>query len=191
MTATVSVEDAAKRLREMLGKRKVEPISAMPEGYLEDYAKIFSLMTDKERCLAHLGKLNTVLVTRADNAHIRKKNVFGRGTRQLKSEEVTYTADNEERSTYKGTFKKHGNILRDYLDQWEATQGFNAEGQIEGGIELPGKAPLLTGFVQPDNFRKYLLKHGFHWTDIGVAANHGEFTHRLHWYIICGENESN
>ena len=86
-------------------------------------------------------------------------------------------------------FKKHGNILKSYLDEWEREFGLNKGGHIEEGKPtLPGTTPLLTGFVQAADFRKYLLKHGYHWTDIGVAERHGEFTHRLHWCIICGKS---
>lgn len=120
----------------------------------------------------------------AERRNLRRRGkYFGGRKRKLVKETFNYQATDGQQTA--GTFRKHDNMLKQFLDTWEGIHGFNAASDGEGG--LPGRTPLLTGFVQPPDFRKYLLKHGFHWTDIGVAANHGEFTHRLHWYIICAE----
>ena len=49
---------------------------------------------------------------------------------------------------------------------------------------LPAHPLTLTGGVNAEYFRRYLLKHGYHWKDAGLGSSHGEFTHRLHWFMI-------
>ena len=184
MAAKQSVSDMQDALNDLL--------THVPNGkasMVEDYAKIASLMTDKEACDAALVALNAVLVNSAEQAQLRKTNWRGRYRDSLKSEKFRYTRSDG--TVAEGKFKKHGNMLKTVLDRWEQQQGFNRETHSEEGLpSLPASTPLLTGFVQPPDFRKYLLKHGYHWTDIGVAERHGEFTHRLHWYIICRKSNA-
>jgi hypothetical protein len=39
-------------------------------------------------------------------------------------------------------------------------------------------------FLNADSFRAQ-LKLGHHWKDPGVPGNHGEYTHRLQWYLLA------
>ena len=55
-------------------------------------------------------------------------------------------------------------------------------------MRLPAK---LTSFVNPTQFRTYLFQYAYHWKDAGVGWNHGEFTHRIHWYIVLEHLRSN
>ncbi len=184
MAALHSEAEMEQELYTMLSTNRNGPDKevTLENHFIEDYARIGSLMSDQAACVSHLARLNTILVNLAEMNNIRKRgSVFGGKKNKLVTETFTYRSETGQ--TVSGTVRKHGNILKRYLDLWEVTQGFNEGSHEEGG--LPDRAPLLTGFVQPPDFRKYLLKHGYHWTDIGVAEKHGEFTHRLHWYIIC------
>ncbi len=152
--------------------------------YILDFAKIASYLTDKEACINLLSRLNAELIKIAEVNEMRRTGAcFGGYKRKLVKEKVSYAGEKL------GSFYKTGGILKGYLDAWEATYEFNREHHTADG-GLPSGTPLLTGFVQPPDFRKYLLKHGYHWTDIGVAERHGEFTHRLHWYIVTKKLES-
>ena len=86
---------------------------------------------------------------------------------------------------------KHHKVLTIFFSRWEETAGFNRGVEQREGY-LPPKPATLTDFVHANDFRHYLLKHGYHWKDAGVGVPHGEFTHRIHWYMI-GEkqNDSN
>lgn len=182
-------KDIESELRGMLsknGKDQPDKQVLLGDDWLQDFARIGSLMTDVENCVAHLTKLNTELVTMAEINHLRKKTLGIVPKNKLVKQTFKYTTTSGKQIT--GKFRRHDNILKQALDVWELKWGFN-QGHQEGG--LPARTPLLTGFVQADDFRKYLLKHGFHWNDIGVAASHGEFTHRLHWYIICSHSAAN
>lgn len=77
-----------------------------------------------------------------------------------------------------GELKQRG-LLSGFFNVWEATFGFNAKATL---------TPTLTGFVRPDNFKAHLLQPGYHWKDPGVGVMHGEFSHRIQWYIVTQRN---
>lgn len=185
MTAQQSVKDCKIELELLLGEERSQKLVA----YLEDYARIASLMTDVATCRIYLARLSTHLSFLCHERRMIVKGALGVPTRELKTK--TYRKRGVQGSR---TVVKHNKVFTDFFNEWEALQGFNqGVTQVEGGrpslpdqlINLPGQAPTLTEFVAPDDFRKYLLKHGYHWKDSGVGASHGEFTHRIHWYIIC------
>lgn len=185
MTAIQSAQQVEAELRGMLAASKpgqAPKAVALADDYIRDFAKIGSLLTDKTTCVNHLARLNSSLLMMAERRNLRKQGRFGRKNKLVK-ESFNYQA--VDGRVVSGAVRKHGNILRDFLDTWETVNNFNRGTHEDGG--LPNRTALLTGFLPADVFRRYLLKHGFHWNDIGVAENHGEFTHRLHWYIICSE----
>lgn len=185
MTAQHSVKDCKKELEIRLGEEKSLALMA----YLEDFARIASLMTDIDACRVYLARLSTHLSFMCHERKMIVKGGHGVPRQELKTQTLKHKGI--QGST---TVVKHNKVFTDFFNQWESVQGFNQEvTQVEGGrpalpnqmINLPAQAPTLTEFVAPADFRKYLLKHGYHWKDSGVGSKHGEFTHRIHWYIIC------
>jgi hypothetical protein len=92
---------------------------------------------------------------------------------------------------------KHHKVMTSFFAQYEAKAGFNT-GMLPDSLqtgELPAQLPnspaTLTAFVNPTQFRKYLFQYGYHWKDAGVGWNHGEFTHRIHWYIVLEHLKKN
>jgi len=191
MAAQHSVEDVRADLVQMLGDDRSEALGA---SYLDDFAKIASLMTDEGACRVYLARLNDALVTRCRQKKMIAKRYL-RETTTLKTTKYEHPS----KPNQSAEVVKHNKVFTDFFNQWESLAGFNkAVQQVEGGlpsqpknIDLPGRAPTLTEFVSPDDFRKYLLKHGFHWKDSGVGGRHGEFTHRIHWYIIIEYSRAN
>jgi Family of unknown function (DUF5636) len=49
-------------------------------------------------------------------------------------------------------------------------------------------AATYLGYVQPEEFRQR-LKQGMQFKDPTVPGGHGEFTHRIQWYLITKELE--
>lgn len=100
----------------------------------------------------------------------------------------TVSDDKDEEKVW--AIHKHHKVMTSFLTQYEAEAGFNT-GILPPELktdELPGKLPVgpatLTAFVSAGDFRKYLFQYAYHWKDAGVGWNHGEFTHRIHWYIV-------
>lgn len=58
-------------------------------------------------------------------------------------------------------------------------------GYFQRGDVLPKGVPKLNDFVDPDDFRNFLLQFKYQFKDPGAGADHGEFTHRLQWFAIC------
>lgn len=69
-------------------------------------------------------------------------------------------------------------LLSEELTAVEALEGFdfhNANAR---------KAQYYVSVITPDDFRAQ-LRLGRHWKDPGVPGSHGEFTHRIQWYLVC------
>jgi hypothetical protein len=94
-----------------------------------------------------------------------------------------------------GTTPKFHGVLQKVLLRKENQHGFNGM----DGTTLPpelvgtaerGKTPTLTGFYHPESFLKHLIAQGYHFKDPGAGIAHGEFTHRIQWWIVISEYES-
>jgi hypothetical protein len=65
-------------------------------------------------------------------------------------------------------------LLTASLDEFERNHGF---------VIVGDRPPNYAGFVFGNVFKESLaLKQ--HWKDVGAGAEHGEYTHRLQWYIL-------
>jgi Family of unknown function (DUF5636) len=184
MTAKHSFADVKADLEKMLGAERVQQVGATR---VDDYARIASLLTDEDACRVYLARLNSELIGRCRAVNMIKK-TLGVERKSLKTTSYQHPAKPDESTEV----VKHNKVFTGFFKEWEDAAGFNqGVQQIEGGkpgspetVNLPGRAATLTEFVEPNDFRKYLLKHGYHWKDAGVGGRHGEFTHRIHWYII-------
>jgi len=71
-------------------------------------------------------------------------------------------------------------LLSDVLSANEAKCKFSL---FPKGVRPHGQTTTYLGFVEPDLFRAELTK-GRQWKDPTVPVAHGEFTHRIQWYMI-------
>lgn len=69
-------------------------------------------------------------------------------------------------------------LLTTVLTKMEDAEGFSFR------TWLNKKAQLYVSVIDPTVFRSQLAS-GYHWKDPGVPGSHGEFTHRIQWYLIC------
>ncbi|CAB3791582.1 hypothetical protein LMG28688_03332 [Paraburkholderia caffeinitolerans] len=68
----------------------------------------------------------------------------------------------------------YSKLLTASLDEFERAHGFMVVGE---------RLPNYAGFVFGNVFKESLaLKQ--HWKDVGAGEKHGEYTHRLQWYIL-------
>jgi len=79
---------------------------------------------------------------------------------------------------------KYYGAMKHVLERHETIWGFSMP-KLWG---LPAQT-VLTGFVHPESFEQLLLAQARHWKDPGTTLEHGEYTHRLQWWIICRETE--
>jgi hypothetical protein len=52
-------------------------------------------------------------------------------------------------------------------------------------VTLPKGVPRAMGNVTGRDFNRILLRHGYHFKDVGAGIDHGEYTHRLHWFALA------
>jgi hypothetical protein len=55
--------------------------------------------------------------------------------------------------------------------------------ELAHGFVAPHKLPNYAGFVFGHVFTEG-LNAGMHWKDVGAGPRHGEFTHRIQWYVL-------
>jgi hypothetical protein len=168
----------------------------------DDFARIASLLTDEKKCLTYLKRLNDALIQQAKNANIfnemtKGSGLFGFGERnKLASPKNLGKAP----AQFKGsvgniegvTLKRHKQhkVLSGFLTMYEAKRGFNKGSysfDIKGkDVKAPeNETATLPGFLFPQDFRQHLLARARHFKDPTVSTLHGEFTHRLQWYLVC------
>ena len=106
--------------------------------------------------------------------------------------------DNEASDALKDPADPH-KAFGEFLDEFERTWGFNrAATEDEGRQPAVGgqedqnadAAATLLDFVQPQSFLDDLIQRGYQWNDPGAGVGHGEFTHRIQWYLIAKEIEA-
>lgn len=160
------------------------------EPMFNDFCAIGSFLSNEQACLQRLAQLNESLV-----AHAKRLKVLGKMTtfklfgdsKQLKS------LGTVEQDGIEYAIHKHHKVLTSFLTDFEGKAGFNT-GSLppdpqasQSQPKLPAKPPSLTRFVAVDAFRAYLLKYAYHWKDAGVGWRHGEYTHRIQWYMVLME----
>jgi len=84
--------------------------------------------------------------------------------------------ENAQRSPVMRRLLSH--LLSDTLSKNELTNAFSLGKRGERD-----QAVTYLGFIQPDLFRAQ-LEQGRQWKDPTVPGGHGEFTHRIQWYMI-------
>ena len=52
-------------------------------------------------------------------------------------------------------------------------------------VQLPKGVARAMGNVAGRDFNRILLRHGYHFKDVGAGIDHGEYTHRLHWFALA------
>lgn len=157
---------------------------------LDDYAAIGSFLTDEAACRPYLARLNDALVGPLKAAKLiveRRDAVAGESATALKTVRQVKdpTASIFSREYFEDQVVKHHKVLTNFFAKWERDASFNVGTEQREGDRLPPGPATLTGFVHGDDFRNHLLKHGYHWKDAGVGTGHGEFTHRIHWYMVA------
>ncbi|OAI55109.1 hypothetical protein AYO44_02925 [Planctomycetaceae bacterium SCGC AG-212-F19] len=76
--------------------------------------------------------------------------------------------------------KSQQNILTTLLTRNELNNGF----QVDPAVGSDGSpVAVFVGFIKPDIFRR-ILQAGYPFRDPMVPGGHGEFTHRIQWYLI-------
>ena len=148
---------------------------------LEDFAKIGSLMTDEAACKKHLKTLNDELLLHAGQRGLLSK-LVKKNSQTLK--------DLPNNVNFKNPIVVNiDRVVNSFFEAFEGQYGFN--NNLLTASDMPSFAPTLTEFVDPPSFREYLFKYGYHWKDPGVGWGHGEYTHRIHWYMVIKQNEEN
>lgn len=182
---------------------------------LYDFCQIGALLTDEVVCHRHLNTLDrglrTELKITPQKVPVLTPLAPGSAAPGMKLQDNKGASRDEviaavvkefqrwrETAEGKGYAVKFGGVLQRVLQKQEDRFGFNgAEFEDEGApapvekIKTPGKTPVLTGFVKSADFSKYLLQQKRHWKDPGARLTHGEFTHRLQWWIVMQEQLTN
>jgi Family of unknown function (DUF5636) len=70
--------------------------------------------------------------------------------------------------------KDYSKLLSGSLDEFEKQHGFVVVGE---------RLPNYVGFIWGNVFKE-ALSQGQHWKDVGAEEIHGEYTHRLQWYLV-------
>jgi hypothetical protein len=99
-----------------------------------------------------------------------------------------------------GAFNHKGDSTRQDIAKQVKTQTTSGEdpfskvlvtalNQFEKNLNYPVNKdqyfhPRYVGFVKPKTFLDNIAQ-GAHWKDVGASPDHGEFTHRIQWFVIA------
>jgi Family of unknown function (DUF5636) len=148
-----------------------------------DLCQIGALLTDIDRCNLHLKALDELMVkellilVKGDAQNLRPQHTTQQ--RSKESDPVNLKLLSSKEKWLATNPPKFYGVLKRILWNHETKWGFNKE---------VNETPTLSGFVHPTSFNELLLKQARHWKDPGASINHGEYTHRLQWWIICSEH---
>ena len=134
-------------------------------GFLDDCVQLAHFLSQTDLIMAQLKILDQKLTHKVDQ-HLGKVIDHYRTLADGKAS----TLDAE---------LKH--LLSNEMSLMEIQWGFNSFACA--GYDQ-GKVQTYTGFVKPDAFRQQ-VQLGRHWKDPGVPGLHGEYTHRIQWYLAC------
>jgi hypothetical protein len=158
--------------------------------HLDDYCKIGALLTDESTCKTHLLTLNKALKDYAPIVQVNKNSTVEllkekKGdVKKVQGEDFKKEFEAWQKEGANKTYhKKFNGLLSKVLQQQEDRFCFNGAVVDAQG----GRQTTLTGFVKPEHFKSLLLEQGLHWKDPGARLTHGEFTHRIQWWIILAE----
>lgn len=184
MPPRVTKDDVKAEIKKLIGDANFASLVRDEGAYLEDFAALGELMADEARCRKHLATLNGRITKKLLADEVVRSQLFkpSLSDRIAGRKEDMKALESLNLKGNKYGEVKHFGLLSGFFSGWEATWGFNS---VQGS--LPAKAPTLTRFVDPKSFKTYLFSPGFHWKDPGVGENHGEFTHRIQWYIALQE----
>lgn len=155
-----------------------------------DFCQIGALLTDEAQCMKHLSDLSARLAGRLVGG-LSRGTIPGGSARLTGLGRMPHRITADEEKTL-GPMKdwrtanppKFYGVLKDTLFDDEKRWGFNVATKESGDVAV------LSGFVHPTSFNDILLKQARHWKDPGASIAHGEYTHRLQWWIICREHET-
>jgi hypothetical protein len=163
-------------LIEKFGKMKVDGKTIAESPYFGDYVRIGSLLSTGPReplLKSAFRSLETEMIAHVSGV----ANYFSNNTKKaakasdhFKKVETHYADKLETAAPDDSNYSK---LLTMSLSEFEKEHGFLAT----------EKPPNYAGFVYGNVFKEGLKKKQ-HWKDVGAGAKHGEFTHRLHWYIL-------
>lgn len=157
---------------------------------LEDFARIGSLLSDSDTCIHYLKQLNQDLLMHAEKLGLLKGMLEKTSWFWQSPKNILEQSSLKDSKGIAHKYVTHNKVLSSFLDSIESEHGFN-KNDLEGKLspELMG-APTLRGGIDRTPFNNLLLQKGFQWKDPGVGE-HGEFSHRLQWYIIIQYNKDN
>ena len=130
---------------------------------IEKFARMAAMLENHDEVMKGLKRLNKALA--------------------MEIEDVLFERMEQGLESTKGKYYK---ALKRVLEKEEGKYGFNAA----EGLSTPQKRVTLTGIVPMEQFNA-LLRLGYHWKDPGAGVGHGEYAHRLQWYIFTTSNAAN
>jgi hypothetical protein len=147
-------------------------LSASP--HFEDYVRMGHYLSCGPRgVIRGEPALRNALIALDEDMTRRIGKTFFAATRAVKhfeQQQTAYTAKSAQ--PYKD--RDFSKLLTTALDEFERNHGF---------VIVGDRPPNYAGFVFGNVFKESLaLKQ--HWKDVGAGPEHGEYTHRLQWYIL-------
>jgi hypothetical protein len=165
-----------------------------------DFCQIGALLTDESCCLGHLDQLEKLLWARLAKLTEMEMEKIRPNLKEIKRIELKTGLDSPDTPTnnaHKELKEEFKEDLNEFT-QWANRRKFKFYGVLDlvlgeleqkWGFGLNAGRVSLDGFVHPASFNEELLRKKRHWKDPGADPIHGEYSHRLQWFLICYECE--
>jgi hypothetical protein len=152
---------------------QVDNRSLKDDPFLDAFIAVGSILSNKEEVISGLAKLETAMTL---TYKLSNKSTIPEYTKKSPTEQVKDLAN------YYSTQNGSGKTTKD-----EGMKGLlsRALGEVEQAHKINGGVATLFGNIQPEAFVNQLLKKRRPFKDPGPGGTHGEYTHRIQWFIVC------
>lgn len=148
---------------------KVDGKAIQDDRFLSAFGAVGSILTDKEEVLKGLGKLETAMLNIYPTSEYTHFFSYQEKTNERPAKDLVAYYDKKPQEKDKGV----KGLLSKALKQVEKAHG------------IKGEVATLFGNISPQSFVDELIKKRRPFKDPGAGPGHGEYTHRIQWFIIC------
>jgi hypothetical protein len=143
------------------------------DPFLKAFAAIGAILTDPEEVTNGLRRLETAMLSHIPVSSLAKLVGYAKKSSEKQAQDLIEYYQKGGTQKPKGL----GSLLAKALEA------------AERAYKISGTPATITANVAPQTFVDELLKQRRPFKDPGAGVEHGEYTHRIQWFIVCTSSD--